>query len=460
MIMKNILITTIKMKSVLTFAFAVSILFVSCVQDDDFTVPNSLGDEENQGLVEIMQEIDNGTLTEISISSLIDLFGGEPELIESNIVVKGYVSSSDQTGNFFREFYMQDSPDNPTAGIGVLLSQVDSYNQFNIGREVYIKLNGLYIGENSSDVVSIGGRIEEENLDEMTANQIPLHVFRSPNTFTIVPLSLDPSEVNSSHLGVFVTLENVQFPLNLEGETFVDPFDDFDTQRSLIGCESGASIPMETSAFADFDKTPLPFGRGSISGVITQSFRGREIVIVLNSIDDIEFNQNRCDPVFEEDFNDGLIGWEVTNTVGTQSWRASGFGGVSYARGSAFSSGSIVQMVSWLISTPINFDAQNGEQMILQIGDAFSNGQPLKAYYSTDYSAGQDPDTATWVEIGAAEIDALEDNGGFYDNNYEQTAPIDMSGISGNAVIAFVYDSNNATVSTNIDISFIKIFVP
>ena len=36
---------------------------------------------------------------------------------------------------------------------------MDSYNQFNFGREVYVKLQGLYIGEtNSGDgVIAIGG---------------------------------------------------------------------------------------------------------------------------------------------------------------------------------------------------------------------------------------------------------------------------------------------------------------
>ena len=105
----------------LIITIAASFAIVSCVQDDDYTVPISIGNEENKGLEQVMTDIANGTLTEISISELKALFVGQVAIIESDIVVKGYVSSSDLTGNFYKEFYIQDSPDNPTAGMGVVL---------------------------------------------------------------------------------------------------------------------------------------------------------------------------------------------------------------------------------------------------------------------------------------------------------------------------------------------------
>ena len=36
---------------------------------------------------------------------------------------------------------------------GVVASKRVSYNQFNVGREVYINLKGLYVGENASGLV-------------------------------------------------------------------------------------------------------------------------------------------------------------------------------------------------------------------------------------------------------------------------------------------------------------------
>ena len=54
---------------------------------------------------------------------------------------------------------MQDAPENPTSGIKISLNVLDSYNFVNLGREVYIDLNGLFVGESNfgDGIVAIGG---------------------------------------------------------------------------------------------------------------------------------------------------------------------------------------------------------------------------------------------------------------------------------------------------------------
>ena len=155
--MKNI-----KTFRLLTLLFLL-ITFNSCVEDDDYSIPNSIGLEENQSLNLLLDEINSNEVDLLTIGQVKNLFvSGQAVNIESSIAVKGYVVSSDLTGNFYKEFYIQDEPSNPTAGLKVVINQVDSYNQFNIGREVYIRLQNLYIGEtNSGDgVIAIGGRAD------------------------------------------------------------------------------------------------------------------------------------------------------------------------------------------------------------------------------------------------------------------------------------------------------------
>ncbi|WP_425076569.1 DUF5689 domain-containing protein [Psychroserpens sp. S379A] len=463
----------------LTLILIASIAITSCVQDDDYSVPNDLGEAENNGLAQIMAGLNSGDLIEISIADLKALYqtyeDGQSGFdydhfiqIPDNLVVKGYVSSSDATGNFYKEFYMQDAPENPTAAIGVIINQVDSYNQFNIGREVYIRLAGNYVGYNSNEVISIGGGTDDDEVGQFTANQISSNIFRSTTTETIVPLEVNLSAISETHVGMFVTVNNVQFPTNLAGSTYGDPNEDFDTQRTLQACEGFgySNFLLESSSFSNFYNTPLPTDNGgSISAVVLKSYGGDNLVFLLNDLNDVQFNSARCTPlniddfnvVFDETFSGGQGSWEVTNTVGTDDWYAASFSGESYMRASAFDNGSIVDMVSWLISPSINFDAQDDEQLLLQIADAFSNGQPLKAYYSNDYTTGSNPDDATWTEIGSSQIEALGVNTGFFDNNYETTGLIDLSMVTGNAVLAFVYDSNSGTVSTTIDLSDVKI---
>jgi hypothetical protein len=475
---KNVMNKTIKLLKLIMVLIA-SVAITSCVQDDDYSVPSSLGNEENAELQTLLTEIDNNTITPISISDLKTLYQTYEDAqsgfdydhfiqIPDGLVVKGYVSSSDATGNFYKEFYMQDTAENPTAAVGVLLNQVDSYNQFNMGREVYIRLQDMYVGYNSNEVICIGGRPDDDEVGQFTENQISSNVFRSSTTETIVPLEVNLSEINESHIGMFVTSNDVQFPENLESSTYGDPSEDFDTQRTLQSCEGFGytNFLLETSSFSNFYNTPLPAANGgSISAVVLKSYGGDNLVLLLNDLNDVQFNNARCTPldindfnvVFDETFTNGQGSWEVTNTVGTRAWSASSFSGEGYMRGSAFQSGDILDMISWLISPSIDFDAQEDEQLLLQIADAFSNGKPLKAYYSNDYTSGSNPDDATWTEIGTDQIEALAENNGFFDNNYESTGLIDISMIPGDAVIAFVYDSNNATISTTIDLSDVKI---
>ena len=97
---KKVKIQIMKTNKILAFfAIVTMVIFSSCVQDDDFSIPNSLGEEENAGLQEILLGISDGSLTEISVSSLLSLYTGQATLIESDIVVKGYVSSTDQPGH-------------------------------------------------------------------------------------------------------------------------------------------------------------------------------------------------------------------------------------------------------------------------------------------------------------------------------------------------------------------------
>ncbi len=461
-----------------------SVAITSCVQDDDYTIPNSLGDEENENLQELLAKLesDDSDLTEISISDLKALYetyeDGQTGFdydhfiqLSDSLLVKGYVSSSDATGNFYKEFYMQDAPENPTAAIGVMLNQVDSYNQFNKGREVYILLSGNYVGYNANEVISIGGKTDEDEVGQFTEVQVSDYIFRSATTETIVPLELSLSQINASHVGMFVTSNNVQFPETLENMTYGDPTEDFDTLRTLQACEGFgySTFYLETSSFANFYNTPLPpnDNGGSISAVVLKSYGGDDLVFLLNNLNDVQFDSSRCtlddindfDVVFDEGFDSGLGAWEVTNTLGNNEWYASSYQGEGYVRGSAYDDDNddIFEMISWLISPSIDFDANDNERLILQIADAFSNGQPLKAYYSNDFVSGTNPDDATWTEIGAAEIAALPENTGFFNNVYDATGLIDISMISGNAVLAFVYDSDDASISTTIDLSNVQI---
>jgi hypothetical protein len=441
---------------------------VACVQDDDFTVPSSVGSEENENLNALLQSIDQNAVQLVSVEYVKGLYNGQVTLIESDIAVKGYVSSSDATGNFYKEFYLQDAPENPTAGIGIYLNQVDSYNQFNIGREVYINLKGLYVGENASEVITIGGSADGSRVGIINASQVQSYIMRSAITETMVPLVVNASSVDDSHMGLLVTFDDMQFPLGLEGQSYVDPYDDYDTLHPLVSCLNGAEFFVETSSFASFNQEPLPTdGRGTITGLISKSYGGDDIVMMLNSTDDVLFNDARCDPVFEESFNSAtdntnlnIANWINYAEAGTELWTEQVYGGNGYAEFSAYATGESSN-IGWLISPGIDMDAQDGEVLNFQTEYAYpdTGHYPLEVLVSTDFNGEESGiATATWepLTVVIAHPDVTSDWFSWVDSG-----AVDLSSYTGTLYVAFKYTgSDTSNQNSTIHVENVIVSVP
>ena len=439
-----------KLINTLSFFAFLTIINFSCVQDDDYSVPASIGQEENANLNQLLAEIENGSADLMTISQLKNFFvDGEVNEIESNLVVKGYVSSSDYAGNFYKEFYMQDEIENPTAGIKVSINQVDSYNQFNVGREVYIKLQGLSIGEtNSGDgVIAIGGGANEygDEISEITENNAATCILRSSNSYSLVPLALNLSEINDMHIGVYVSGLSAQFASSLGGLTYVDPQEDYDTQRDLESCVDAGTLKLETSAFSSFNDKMLPVeGSGTISGIITKDYFGDNRVMMLNTTDDVNFDSSRCDPLFSDDFSsNSLNNWTVVNVEGEQTWEITPYGNPApSAKISGFSGGSNSNE-DWLITSAIDLTSLTTVTLNFQSVVRYS-GPSLEVYVSTDYSGGNPSTDGNWQELSV--ISDTDDSSW---SSWTDSGNVDLSSFSGaNVFIGFKYISTTSNSAT------------
>tara|TARA_B100000809_G_scaffold57785_1_gene53945 strand:+ start:7173 stop:8594 length:1422 start_codon:yes stop_codon:yes gene_type:complete len=448
--------------SILSIAFITSLFFMTCVEDNDFTVPQNLGAEENLKLETILDSIQNNQLELKSIKDLKSLYnsGNDPVKIVSNIVVKGYVISSDAKGNYFREFYMQDAPENPTSGIKISINLNNSYNKFNFGREVYIRLKGLYIGEvNSGDgVITIGGKVSTTDVKEIKSvalNQINTHFFRSVETSIIIPKEVSLAGLNASDIGTYITVKGVFFPSNLEGKTYVDPTEDFDTQRKIQTCQTVgyADLLIETSSFASFANKALPIGGGAINAVVSKDYNGHFLVLVLNSTDDVAMLADRCITRSESDFplilleeNFDLLSGEIIITdwmnyreEGTKSWRSYSD---TYAQSKAARIGSKnsgdASTITWLLTKGVNLDTTTEEFLSFETSNSFANGSNLEVLISTDWDGTEiNITTATWSVLPAK----IVSNGESF-KNWVHSTFVNLSNYTGTAFIAFRYTGN------------------
>lgn len=437
-------------------AIVTSISFTSCVEDGDFEVPNNLGAEENKALQTLLNAVTAGNVNEISIANLKGLFvNGQVTEITSDIFVKGYVTSSDKSGNFYKEFFIQDSPSNPTAAIKVVTEFVDSYNKFNFGREVYINLKGLYIGEvrSGDGVIAIGGdRNIDDEVENLSITKTQEVILRSATTEEIVPLNVTFSQINNSHVGMFVKIDNAHFPTNLAGKTYVDADDQFDTQRTLESCDGFgySNFILETSAFASFKFMVLPSGGGSISAVVSKTFNGSDLVLALNSVEDVNMNGAKCTPldindfsvVLEENFDSGtdntnlnFPNWTNFAEVGSELWTEQVFSGNGYAEFSAFRTNDAVN-IGWLVSPGVDMSAHSQvfvNFMLAQHHLDDDQNNTLEVFVSTDFD-GTNVTSATWNPI-SVNIPTQSDS--WY--QFKDAGLVDVSSYTGTLYVGFKF---------------------
>ena len=273
---------------------------LGCQQEDSFDIPTEIGNEENAALNALLTELENGDKTLISIAQAKDYFvRRRVHTVASELVLKGYVVSTDRTGNFYNEIYIQDTPKDPTAAIHVMIEKSDSHNTFNLGREVYIDIKGLHVGESrvGNGIISIGGSINSDGdeVESIRRLAIAKHIFRSKTTAEIAPRTVQFSKIDHTHIGMYVAIEKVRVLAKEQGLPFVDPYDWYDTQRTLESCvDADSSFLLETSTFASYKDLPLPSGSGSIRGIVSKTYNGSDFVLTLNDATDMMFTETPC----------------------------------------------------------------------------------------------------------------------------------------------------------------------
>ncbi len=426
----------------------------------------------------------------LTIKELRDMFSGNPILFPpgSDAVVEGYVVSSDAEGNFFKNIYIQDALVNPTAALQLLVDENDLHFAYPVGSRVLLKLDRLYAGEAFGDVFSVG-YLDGNEIDRIDEGQIQTILFTTGDVETIVPtpaavggsgLTIDelddmgnpvdddmdgvPNQVPAPE-GILVELPEMQLPQGDIGQAYAFYSGTNSANRTVESCENSNTIILRNSGFASFADEQFPIGRGTIAGVISQ-FNGTPQMLIRSTID-VDMEGDRCDPLFQEDFQQAVDdttfdfeGWINYVEAGSRLWTEDVFNGNGYARFSAFSSGD-TSNIGWMITPPFDMDAQSGEILTFQMQHSFPDAghDPMELLISTDFDGTEAGVTsATWTSLPFTKS-YIEDFGTWF--SFVSSGEIDLSGVTGTAYIAFRYTgSDTANQNMNIDIDNIKITVP
>ncbi len=267
----------LKVKYILILALGA--IFSACVNSSEFET--------------IMADCDTKFLANRTFAEIKALYVDQTIQIQEDLVIEGYVTSSDREGNFFSVLHFQDKPVDPTDGFRIEFDLIDSHLFFPEGRKIVVKLKGLYLGKSSDvfklgDTLSVFGNIFVGRLPAVAVRE---HLFIScEENLEIQPKVIAIEELTRNLNNTLVQFNDVQFINDVLNEPFA--IEREETARTLADCE-GNEITVLNSGFSDFFEETLPSGNGSIRGVLLRKRENYQLVI--RSLDDIDFSNSRCE---------------------------------------------------------------------------------------------------------------------------------------------------------------------
>ena len=241
--------------------------FVSC--DDDFErFPMQLPEATWQA---------NTTIAELKLNNWSDdrNYANEIGLTESgeHIIIKGRVTTSDQSGNIYKNFVIDDG----TGALTVSVNMKNIYQSYLRGQEVVIDATGLYIGKYNG-MLQLGSKLwyesgsvwetsyMEEDVLKAHAQQNGLSKVSAIDTMVVtIPELNEYKNDKEKFVGMvsrLVKLENVRWEDG--GKEFAGTAN---ANRYVID-EAGNKILFRNSAYSDFSYDLLPYGFGDVIGVL------------------------------------------------------------------------------------------------------------------------------------------------------------------------------------------------
>ena len=230
------------------FAMAVAVFCCGCY--DTFDAPAYVGREISPNA---------------AIRELHDFYYGKPFVVTDDMVIGGYVTSSDKSGNFYRTFTIRDA----SGGVEILAGTSDLHNIYPIGCYVCVKLEGCAVCE-SRGVLQVGAEAETyENIDvDYFYSKVELDrcIIRSGRDVEPIDIPVLPySGLDASLCGC---------PVRLDGLKLVRPSGFADNEPCTLSgyrafeTAGGNRIYTYTNGYADFADDEVPDGRVNITGIL------------------------------------------------------------------------------------------------------------------------------------------------------------------------------------------------
>lgn len=263
-----------------------ALLITGCVHDDIYDDPNLAG-------YECKDLTANMTIAQVKALKQPGVAYVFPDASAPEMIMEGYVSSTDESGNIYKTIYIQDNPENPTHGFTISVDAVSTYTKFPQGSKIYIKLNGLALGTYGGLIqlgVKNAAATGPDAVSRIPETAVPAHIFRScTERAKIVPKVLtlaQMSATNDNLLGALIQINNAEFDRTVLCSVFAP--DGTSVDRRINDGTTSSTRVVRNSGFASFANQTLPSGNGTFVGIMSKFNSTYQMYI--NKISDLNMN--------------------------------------------------------------------------------------------------------------------------------------------------------------------------
>ncbi len=221
------------------------------------------------------------------------------DTIKDDVVIHGYVSANDESGNIYKYIFIQDE----TGGIGLSVDASSTYTTYRVGQEVVLNMKNRWIGKYNGQYL-IGQPEWYAAQSVWEAGRMPLEVIKEfveinglPDYDKVVPVVANIGDIvghsdratQLKYQGQLVKFQGVKWDA-ADGQT---PYATADatTNRTLSDTE-GHSITVANSNYADFRAEPLPLGTGDVVGVLQMTGADQWKLVIRGLADCIGFENS------------------------------------------------------------------------------------------------------------------------------------------------------------------------
>ena len=243
------------------------------------------------------------------------------DTIKEDEVIHGWITSSDEEGNIYKQLYISDG----TAGLTVSIDQSSIYTKYRIGQEVVIPMKGYFIGK-FNGLLCLGVPYWYAAQGVWESNRMPMEMWDAmteinglPDVSKVDTTVIELSEIKGSDRATL--LKYMSRLVRINGVTFTDggkPFSDPDNSTDReIKDEAGNTIVVSNSNYASFRANLLPESTVDIVGQLSYT-ASKGFFLLLRDENDVILNTSP-----------GLFGnpYSVAEAIAAQNSGAKGWVG-------------------------------------------------------------------------------------------------------------------------------------